>query len=183
MDVDPDPNGTNRVFAVPDSRLVEASLAIYLDGIVAIPIDVDAARGAFEIEAPDEGQKLVASYYFQWFTDDQLDSFLQDGAQLLNYEGVEDSAMPTGIRTPLVSLGAYYAYMSKAAEAAPALVASSSGFTSDTSKEHPYWMALAKMAYEMFEKELKTFTQDPTAGAKPAIKFVSYGLHRYDPRS
>ncbi len=182
--VDPSPNGTYTVFAVPDSHLVVDSVRVFIDGqLQEDGVVFVYVRGSFELEAPDEGRKLVASYYFQWFTDEQIDGFLQDGAQLLRFETVEDTSMPIGLRTPLTSLAAYYAYMSKAAESAPALLATTAGFTSDTSKEHPYWMDLAKMAFEMFEKELETFNENSALAVKPAMSFVTFRLQRYVPRT
>lgn len=184
MDVDPTPNGLHRVFAVPHSLLVPDTLTVFLEGEpLESLIDLDEVAGTFEIEPPDEGQKLFASYYYQWFTDAELEEFLQQAAQLLNFTGVVDDSLPVGLRTAVQSFAAYYAYMKKAANSAPAMVASSSGFTSDTSKEHPYWMDMAKMAWDAAQQEVETFNENPVSAVRPALRFVAYRMARYVPRT
>jgi hypothetical protein len=183
MEVDPTPDGVHRIFGVPESRLVSGTLTVLLDGEPITPDAIDEAAGTFETPAPDEGQQLFASYYFQWFTDDELEEFLLQAAQLLSYEDVEDASIPVGIRTPVISFAAYFAYLRKAAESAPALQASAAGHTSDTSQEHPYWMNLAKMMWESAQQELATATTPPVGAARPAMKFVAYRMARYVPRS
>lgn len=183
MPVLPTPDGTHRIFGVPESRLVTGTLQVFLDGEEITPDSIDHASGVFETPAPDEGQVLVASYYFQWFNDEELEEFLLQAAQLLNYEDVEDGTIPVNVRTPIISFGAYFAYLRKAAEAAPALVATAAGHTSDTTQEHPYWMNLAKMMWEAAQKELETAVTPPVGAARPAMKFIAYKMARYVPRS
>lgn len=185
MPVEPPPDGIHREFGVPHSRLVADTLDVYLDGelLDILPGDIDLSRGVFTIPAPDEGQKLVASYYFQWFTDAELLSCLADAAKLLNFTGVTDTSMEVSFQTPLLSFAAHYAYLRKAAESAVPTVASSAGFAADTSKEHPYWMDLAKLAWDTAKEELETVNENPVSAARPAMRFVAYRLQRYVPRS
>lgn len=185
MDVDPDPDGVHRVFAVADSRLVDDTLKVYIDGEENTPdaADIDLLKGTFEIDAPDEGADIKASYYFQWFTDSELEEFLTQALRLLTFDSVTDTTIPAGLRTAILSFAAYYAYMKKAAEAAAVINASSAGFTSDNSEEHPNWMNLAKMALEAAKEELETFNETPVGANRPAMRFVAYRLPRYVPRS
>jgi len=186
MDVDPMPDGVTRRFAVPDSRLVANTLLVTLDSVAVVPSSADLDEGTFVLaSAPTATQKLAGSYYFQWFNDDELEEFLGSGSEMLGYDdGVEDETLPTQIRTVVLSFAAYYAYMKKAAQTADSMQASSSGFTSDTTRQHPNWMALAQMAWEQAKSELETVnTITPTTTVAPAMRFVSFRLQRYVPRS
>lgn len=185
MDVDPEPDGVTVRFAVPDSRLVTGTLLVTKNGVAQTPATINLDDGSFDLSAaPAVTDKLFASYYFQWFNDDELEEFLLQALQMLGYDSVEDTAVPLQHRTVALSFAAYYAYMKKAAQTADALVASSSGFTSDTSKQHPYWMDMAKMAWEQAQKELETAnTITPVGTVKPAMKFATFRVPRYVPRS
>ena len=182
---------------MPDSRLVPGTVRVYLDGndiTATVPeYDEDAdppqsqyvalEPGRLQIDAPDTGQTLQVSYYFQWFTDAELVEFLQLAAQLLGYEDVEDGSLTLKFRTPLTSFAAHYAYLKMAANAAQALAAGAAGYTADNTAEHPNWMNLAKLAWETAMKELETATINPVSAVRPHMKFVSFRLPRYVPRS
>lgn len=193
--VDPEPDGVETEFAVPDTNLVSGSVRVYLDGqLLTVPeydplaspaqteyIKLDLGRVV--VAAPDEGMKLRVSYNFQWFTDDDLLSFLTEASQLLGFSGVLDSALTLQLRTPLVSFAAHYAYLKMAAQSAQALTTAAAGFEGDNTKEHPYWMDLAKSAWDEAQKALELVNTNPTSSIKPAMKFVAYRLPRYVPRS
>ena len=180
---DPSPDGQTVDFAVPDDKLVVGSLRVYLNGVELTPLSIDAPAGSFVIDPPDEAQALRASYYFQWFTDAELQEFLTLAVRLLKYDSIADAGLPVALRTPVISFAAYYAYMKKAAHAAPALVAANAGFSSDNSQEHPNWLALAKQAWEEGKAALELIGSNPVATQKPAMKFVAYRLSRYVPRT
>jgi hypothetical protein len=182
MEVDPEPDGTLTVFAVPDSRLVADTLELTLDGVPAVPDVIDLPAGRFSLAAPDSNQKLRASYYFQWFTDAELQDFLGSASNLLGYTGVEDTTLPLGLHPPTLGFACYYAYMKKAAEAADSVSASAGGFSTDTNRQNPNWLAMARVAWDMATNEREAF-EEPVGEQKPAMAFVSYRMHRYVPRS
>jgi hypothetical protein len=182
MEVDPEPDGVHRTFAVPDSRLVPDTLEVTLDAVYCIPDSIDPEAGRFTLAAPDANQKLRASYYFQWFTDPELDDFLGQATQLLGYDGVGDAALPVGLRPPVLGYACYYAYMKKAAEAADSVSASAGGFSTTTNQQNPNWLAMARMAWDMATAEREAFAE-PIGSEKPAMAFVRYYVHRYVPRS
>ena len=193
--VDPEPDGIERDFAVPDTNLVSGTVRVYIDGqLITVPeydplaspaqtqyIKLDLGR--LVIEAPDEGMKIRVSYNFRWFTDTDLLSFLTEASQLLGFEAVTDSGITVQVRTPLISFAAHYAYLKMAAQSAQALTTAAAGFEGDNSKEHPYWMDMAKMAWDEAEKALELVNTNPSSSIKPAMRFVAYRLPRYVPRS
>lgn len=182
MEVDPEPDGQQMVFAVPDSRLVVDSLVLTLDGATADYDEVDWAAGSFTLAAPDAGQKLRANYYFQWFTDEELTGFINDASQLLGYDSLEDVSLPLALRTPVLSYACYFAYMKKAAEAADSVTASAAGFSTTTDRQNPNWLAMAKLAWENAEKEREVFNT-PLGAERPAMAWTSFRMPRYVPRS
>lgn len=183
MEVDPEPDGIQTTFAVPDSRLVPDTLEVTLDGVTIVPDDIDLNAGRFTLSAPDSNQKLRASYYFRWFTDDELADFLGQSCQLLGgYDGVEDESLPAGLRPAVLGFGCYYAYMKKAAESAESVSASAGGFSTDTNRQNPNWLAMANTAWANAERERGAFAE-PIGEQKPAMAFVAYRLHRYVPRT
>lgn len=194
---DPEPNGITRVFGVSDTRLVSGTVRVFLDNEELVDLDeewspgdsdaepaeyIDLVSGRITIEPPDTGAILKVSYYFQWATDDELEEFLMQGAQLLGYTGVDDASLPTKFRPATLSFAAHYFYLKMAANSAQALQAGAGGFTADNTAEHPNWMDLAKLAWETAQNELEVATQDPATGAAaPAMAFTSFSLQRYVP--
>lgn len=183
MATDPSPNGENRVFGVPEANIVTGSLIVYLNDEAVTPTSIDLSAGTFTLEAPEEGNRLFASYYFQWFTDADLTEFLQQAAQLLRFEDVTDSSIPLGLRTPVLTFACYYAYLKMAGQSAPALSASSTGFMADNSKEHPYWMDLARAAWEEAQKEVALYNENPISAIRPTMRFVSFRMQPWVPRT
>ncbi len=182
MEVDPEPDGKQTVFAVPDSHLVPDTLQVTIGGALATTDDVDVAAGTFTLAAPDEGEKVRANYYFQWFTDAELEEFLGEGAGLVGYGGVTDETLPVGLHPAVLSYACYYAYMKKAAEAADSVTASAAGFSTDTNRQNPNWLAMAKMAWDNAVAEKAAFNE-PVGTTKPAMAFVRFRDYRYVPRT
>lgn len=185
MDTDPHPNGVVTRFAVPDTRLIPDTLVVTKNAQGVTPTSVNLTDGSFVLDPPPlEPDAIRASYYFQWFTDEELTDFLMDALQLLGYASVDDASIPVPVRTPILSFASSYAYRKKAAYTADALSASSAGFTSDTTKQHPNWMGLAKAAWEQAQAEMETIgSLSPQGVSVPAMRFVSFRMHRYVPRS
>lgn len=193
--VDPEPNGNTRLFAVPDGRLVAGSVQVLLDDeeVDLEELDesssppqeeyIDLVTGRVALSAPDTGQILKVSYYFQWFTDAELEEFLIQAGSLLGYDDVEDDAITIPTRGPIISFAAHYAYLKMAAQSAQALQAGAAGYTADNTAEHPNWMELAKMAWESAAKELEVVANNPLSVARPSMAFVNFSMSRYVPRS
>lgn len=182
MEVDPEPDGIQTTFAVPDSRLVADSLELTLEGSPVTPDTVDHPAGRFTLAAPDANQKLRASYYFQWFTDAELEDFLGQASNMVGYDGVEDESLPFGLRPATLTYACYFACMKKAAEAADSVSASAGGFSTDTNRQHPNWLAMARLYWDNAQREEESFAE-PVGAEKPAMAFVSYKLYRYVPRT
>jgi len=180
MEVDPEPDGIQDTFAVPESRLVPDTLEVTLEGVPATPDSIDEMAGRFTLSPPDANQKLRASYYFQWFTDAELDDFLGQASNLIGYDGVADASLPLGLRPATLSYACYFACMKKAAEAADSVSASAGGFSTDTNRQNPNWIAMAKLYWDNALREQEAYG-DPTGTEKPAMAFVAYKVHRYVP--
>lgn len=88
-------DGTNKVFKTFEYRRLtnfttaSAPLGVYVNGVLA-PVTSDSlAVGEFEITtAPVDGDLVQATYYFQWFLDGELDSFLVSASRWL--QGSDD---------------------------------------------------------------------------------------------
>lgn len=192
MPTEPLPDGVSTNFAVPDTRLVSGTIDVFLDGerldlaeysgTESEYIHLTDGRVVFD-DPPAENAQLRVSYYFQWFDDEELEEFLNSGCKLVGAADPTDDVLPQAAQPPVLSLAAYYAYMKMAANSAQALSGGAAGFTADNSKEHPNWMAMAQLAWDTAQKELEMAGKDPISSVKPAMRFVTFALPRYVPRS
>lgn len=183
-DVVPTPNGVIRDFFAGRTRL-SAYPTIYVSDVVeAVPTgDVDLATGTFTLAEAPTGT-VQASFYYRWFTDAELLSFLHEACTLLQYTGFDDAALPVGVRSVACEFAVYYAYRRKAGEYAEALTASAGGYTADQSKTGPNWRALAESAWKNAKEKLDLYVKNPLTGAaSPQMRFVAYGLPSYVPLS
>lgn len=82
-------NGTNLVFKTFEDRRLSDFVApvpptgVFDDNGVALPVtSEDLTSGEFTLTAaPLDGTSVLATYYFQWFTDVELSEFLTDAAE------------------------------------------------------------------------------------------------------
>lgn len=76
-------NGDNAEFITYDKRILEDTVEVFVDGL-AVDFEVtDAVAGKLTLkDAPTSNSKVEASYYFQWWLDDELTTFLNKGAEL-----------------------------------------------------------------------------------------------------
>lgn len=80
-----DVNGDNKVFHTYDKRILEDTLELYVNDLVVNGDVDDAAQGKLTLNvAPDKNSKVTASYYWQWWSDDELKTFLNKGAELVS---------------------------------------------------------------------------------------------------
>jgi len=185
-DVFPTPDGVTRRFFVGQTRLVPDTLEVYHNGVHLQAVSgavVDTAKGEFTYEGPDGPIRrglLQASFYFQWFTDSDLEAFLTEAAQMLNFESPSGD-FAIGLRPTLLSWACYNAYMRKAAEFAETVSASAAGYEFKRDQASPNWLGLAKTALEQGNAKLKLYLDNPLSAKDPHIRFVTFALGRYQP--
>lgn len=183
-DVFPTPDGVTRRFFVGETRLVPDTLEVYEASVeVAVSGTPDYVKGSFDLAvAPSGNTSLTASFYFQWFTDAELQSFMDTSTNILGFTDITDPALVSGIRTVIMHFAAYNAYMRKAAEHADSVVATAAGYTADQSRSHPNWRELAKTALATAKELLDYYVNNPLTGANlPRLLFVRYTMQRYQP--
>lgn len=80
-------NGDNKKFFTYDKRILEDTVEAFVnDAAVSFDID-DAIKGEITLAtAPDKNSKVEASYYWQWWHDDDLTTFLNKGAEITSQE-------------------------------------------------------------------------------------------------
>lgn len=182
-DVFPSVDGVTKKFFVGQTRVVPNSLSVYVDGNPAVSgapsgvVAIDHETGTFDLGvAPSGSVEVQASFRYQWFTDAELTDFLTAAGNLLNFETIDDPALPLGVRGAMLDFAAYYAYMKKAAEFADSLVATAAGYEADQSKSGPNWRDLAKLAYEKARDKLKLYVENPLGAATPEVRFIAFRL-------
>ncbi len=76
-------DGNNVSFVSYDKRIVDGTFQAYVnDGPVSANV-TDLVAGEIEFAAaPDQNSKVTASYYWQWWLDSELITFLNKGAEL-----------------------------------------------------------------------------------------------------
>lgn len=195
----PTPDGVTTRFFVGNVNVVPDTLTVYHRGVeveVAVSGTPHWETGTFDL-IPAVSGEVQTSHYYQWFTDEVLADCLDDAAQQLSmYEegvtgfvalisaaasGVSISAsIPLGVRPGLLQFAAANAYMRKAAESADSLQAGApAGYSIDTSKRHPNWAGLAKLAIEQGNAKIKMYTDNPLSAGRVQLTFVGYRLTRY----
>lgn len=124
-------DGTNQVFKTFEARRIShfspwtdplsivqpaspAPAGVYLDNVrqtISTTDGDNSESGEFTLEgtAPTDGQTLVATYYYQWFNDDELQEFLTDAAEWIGI-GTDWLPMPEGLRPAAKEFAAHKAY-------------------------------------------------------------------------
>lgn len=109
-------DGTAKRFKTFENRRVTdfltavAPLGVYVDGALVPVAADDMAVGEFElVTAPTNSQTLEASYYIQWFNDDELDTFLAQASQWTGL-GADVTNIPVGLRPAILEYSACLGY-------------------------------------------------------------------------
>lgn len=93
-----------------DGTSSAAPLGVYLNGVRVLPSAVasdDIATGEFSlVTAPADGGVLQATYYYRWFEDTELDTFLVQASRWLQL-GTDFTQIPDGLNQGAL----YYAAM------------------------------------------------------------------------
>jgi|OpeIllAssembly_1097287.scaffolds.fasta_scaffold00003_17 hypothetical protein len=177
----PTPDTVTTRFFVGQTRLVPNSLEVFHNGAAVSPsgiTDIDTAKGSFTYVPAPSGE-VLASFYYQWFTDAEMLEFLNEGVNmLLGLESVSGD-FAIGLRPTLMQFACYNAYMRKAAEFAEAVEASAAGYTFKRDQASPNWKELAKAAMENAQAKLKLYLDNPVGSAAVQLRFISYALNRY----
>ncbi len=118
-------NGTNKTFKTFEyRRLTDFSssgtawpLGIYQDGSMLPSSGVnrdDPDSGTFELEtAPSDRSAIRASYYYHWFKDEELESFLQNACTWLG-QGTHYLNLVDGLNASALRFAAQEAYVAAA---------------------------------------------------------------------
>lgn len=109
-------DGVNKTFKtfefrrVTDFTTATTPLGVFVnDAAVTVASDYTDV-GQFELSAaPTAGQTINATYYMQWFTDDEVDSYLQSGANWLGFTDTFLQVVP-GLRPSVLQYAAGDAY-------------------------------------------------------------------------
>lgn len=177
----PTPDSVTTRFFVGQTRLVAGSLEVYHNGMQVDPsgvTDIDTAKGSFT-RVPAPSGEVLASFYYQWFTDAELVEFLNEATTMLSLSETVSGDFAIGLRPTLMQFACYNAYMRKAAEFAEAVEASAAGYTFKRDQTGPNWKELAKAAMENAKEKLKLFLDNPVGASAVTLRFVSYSLNRY----
>lgn len=109
-------DGTNKNFKTFEYRRVTdfvaptGFLGVYVNNTLATVSVDELTTGEFQLAtAPANTAEVVASYYLQWFTDAELDSFMVDAANWLGLAGTV-TGVPQGLRPAALKWGAADAY-------------------------------------------------------------------------
>ena len=112
-------NGTNLSFKTFEFRRVTdfltsaAPLGVYTNGVLLAPASVSVdyqETGDFTlVTAPVQGDVIEASYYIQWFNDDEITQFLTTATQWLNL-GDNHTNLASGLRPAALKYSAAEAY-------------------------------------------------------------------------
>lgn len=110
------PNGTLTMFKTFEARRITdfttavAPLGVYVNGVLATVSADDLTSGYFTLAAaPADGAMIEATYYLQWFIDDELEIFLRNGSQWL-LQGDDWTGTPDGLQPACLYYAAADAY-------------------------------------------------------------------------
>jgi hypothetical protein len=109
-------NGDNTTFKTFEYRRVtdftdaDIPLGVYVDNAQVSVASDDVTMGEFSLgSAPDEGSTVEATYYMQWFKDDEIETFIQSGANWLGFTTTFLDTLP-GLRPSVLQYAAGDAY-------------------------------------------------------------------------
>ncbi len=103
-------DGANTTFFTFEDRLVVGTLVVFVNGAVASGVTlVDAVQGQFTVTpAPAAQSTIRASYFFQYFLDEDLDEALDLATGELN-ETSDITLVPLGLKGAALNFSAYFA--------------------------------------------------------------------------
>lgn len=115
-------DGTNKAFKTFEARRITvlvgavAPVGVYVNDALAPVTSEDLESGEFILTtAPAEGDQLRATYYVQWFNDDELSQFLVSAAEFINSNDTV-TAIPEPLRPAAKEYAAGVAYQKLSAK-------------------------------------------------------------------
>lgn len=179
-------DATNLSFKLNNSRIsVVASMSTLLvskDGAAfAAPASVDNTRGTFTL-ASVPTTSLLASYSWQYFTDDELNDFLTQAGDFV--EATADiTTVPVGLLDALVFKAASDACFALSARRTPLYDAAAGGKSANKNDISKKYRELAKDLFDRAVAERKAFYGPRKEQASsPAYGMFSTNQRPYTPR-
>jgi len=107
-------DGTNTEFFVFEERVVVGTLVVTVDFTPVAAVLSDAVLGLVTLPTPPQnGSKVRARYYYQYFLDAELRESLQHASgQVLSTEDVTQIGI--GLKDPVLAYAGYFAYTKQA---------------------------------------------------------------------
>lgn len=108
-------DGVNVTFHAYDKRILSSTFIVKVNGTEVDASLDDAIQGLITLtDPPGINSKVTASYYFQWWLDDELKTFLNKGAELTSFfsDAIPDDAylkVGAGLKTAALYFSASYA--------------------------------------------------------------------------
>jgi len=109
-------NGTNVLFKTFENRRItnfttaSAPFGVFVNGVAATITADDVESGQFTISAaPADGSYLEATYIHRWFIDTELDTFLNNASQWLQY-GATYANIADGLQDAAIKYACHQAY-------------------------------------------------------------------------
>jgi len=98
-----DVDGSNKLFYSYDKRILGDTLDVFVDNEKVCYDLNDAISGEIQLKnAPEASQSVTASYYWTWWTDDELTNFLNKGAQMCGQISPEAESDPANDQSYLL---------------------------------------------------------------------------------
>lgn len=102
-------DGTNTVFKTFETRIVPGSITIFVNKLPQTITAFDYVAGEFTLStAPPPASAMKASYYFQYFLDNELTDFVSYGAERISISDV--TLVPFGLQQAVLEFAASFAY-------------------------------------------------------------------------
>lgn len=114
-------DGTNATYITFEDRRVtdfsdpatSAPLGVYVNGMPAtVTVDYPVIGEFTLTTAPQNGDTIEATYYYQWFQDSDLATFLENAGNWANYPDI--TAVPYGLQPAVLRFAAADAYQNLA---------------------------------------------------------------------
>lgn len=109
-------NGANLIFKTLERRRITdftapgGRLGVFVDNASVTVSSDDQEIGEFTLAlAPNDGDEVEASFYIQWFNDDEIDKFLERAGQYLECSN-DPTKIPEGLQPSALDFAASKAY-------------------------------------------------------------------------
>lgn len=187
-------DGDNKTFKTFEKRRITnftsatTPLGVYLNGVRLADTKIasdDLETGTVVLKsAPDEGDRITATYYVQWFIDSQLTSFLINASNFIGF-GDDYTTISGGLKNAALKYACADAYQELAVRFAEMI---SEGFrwedlpVETLKKTQESYLALEKnFRKQAFDLRNDYYTRQGQAGA-PLFGTISGNVRNVEPR-